>query len=55
MSQNQATPTREQADAEFRQILRDAEQGRLGPVDFKRADELHPYVSPELLDPRGDR
>lgn len=41
-------PEREQADAEFRGILADAELGRCGPQDFKRADELLPHVSPEL-------
>lgn len=44
----QPPPTREQADAEFSQILREAERGQLGPADFQRAEELLPHVSPEL-------
>lgn len=41
-------PPQHQADAEFSQLLRDAERGALGPADFQRADELLPHVSPEL-------
>ena len=41
-------PTREQADAEFRQLLREAEHGGLGPADFQRTEQLLPHVSPEL-------
>ncbi|MEY9876663.1 hypothetical protein ABH931_006173 [Streptacidiphilus sp. MAP12-33] len=42
-------PPREHADAEFQELLRVAERGGLFPEDFRRADEIRPYVSPDLL------
>lgn len=53
MSDNESAPGRAAADAEFAALIHRAEQGRLGPADFQRCDELRPYVSPELTNPRG--